>query len=193
MDLAITLDYELFGNGTGNVFSDIILPTKKILKLCKQFNAKITIFFEVVEYWKLCEEWENGNSMGYSKNPCKAIENQLKNALIDGHDLQLHVHPQWLGAQFINGKWNCTQYWSMIDIENFKKEFKLNLYEVIKNGKETIEKICREIYDDYSCNIFRAGGFNILPSEKIIQILYSLGFRADSSVFAGGFKKNDFF
>ena len=56
--LIFTLDYELYGNGSGNVFTHIIEPTNKILEIADKYNAKITFFFEVVEYWKLKEEWE---------------------------------------------------------------------------------------------------------------------------------------
>ena len=76
----MTLDYELFGDGSGNVFDNIIDPTERILSLCKDFNVRITIFFEVFEYLKLKHEWELGNKMNYSKNPAAAIKNQIKRA-----------------------------------------------------------------------------------------------------------------
>ena len=69
----LTLDYELFGNGSGDVFKHIIDPTYKLLALADKYNVKFTFFFEVIEYWKLKEEWDKGNSMGYSKNPIEAM------------------------------------------------------------------------------------------------------------------------
>lgn len=39
-----------------------------------------------------------GNRMGYDHNPVVAMENQLKQAYAKGHDIQLHLHPQWVDA-----------------------------------------------------------------------------------------------
>jgi len=191
MDLALTLDYELFGNGSGNVFTDVINPTYEILNLCDKYNAKITIFFEVIEYLRIKEEWDNGNKMGYEKNPALAMETQIKEALNLGHDIQLHIHPQWLNAKYINGNWQVDDNWCMKDIPIKKNnEFNIDLKTVLKKGKETLEKILQPVNGNYKCNIFRAGGFNILPSERIFPVLKELEFVADSSVFAGGYEIN---
>ena len=109
--LLFTLDYELYGNGSGDVFKHIIEPTDKILGIVEKYNAKLTIFFEVIEYWKLKEEWESGNRMGYDRNPIEAMERQLKRAFEYGHDIQLHL-PNWgrtfastMGRCFLDRKW----------------------------------------------------------------------------------------
>ena len=56
--ICLTLDYELYGNGSGDVFKNIIEPTNQILSILHKHNIHISIFLEVVEYWKLKEEWE---------------------------------------------------------------------------------------------------------------------------------------
>jgi hypothetical protein len=188
MDLALTLDYELFGDGSGNVFTDIIIPTQKLLDLCDKRNAKVTIFFEVVEYWKLRDCWGQGVKMGYSDSPARAMENQMINAYKHGHDVQLHIHPQWLSARFIDNAWKVNDDWCMKDIPLEKDDvLQLGLREVLLEGKATLEKMIRPLFPKYNCNIFRAGGFNILPSKPIIKILGDLNFKMDSSVFAGGY------
>ena len=67
-EIILTLDYELYGNGQGDIFRQIVEPTDRILKIAKRHNAHLTIFLEVVEYWRLKEEWERGNTMGYTGN-----------------------------------------------------------------------------------------------------------------------------
>ncbi|UBM62453.1 hypothetical protein LA303_00380 [Candidatus Sulfidibacterium hydrothermale] len=192
MDLGLTLDYELFGNGAGNIFNNLILPTQKVLNLCKKYNAKITIFFEVIEYLKLKQEWEKGNKMGYNENPALAMEKQIKEALNNGHDVQLHIHPQWLNAKFVNNHWQVDNNWCMKNIPLYQtKEFDTDLKTVLLTGQKVLENLLKPINSDYKCNIFRAGGFNILPSESVFRILTELGFIADSSVFAGGYEINE--
>lgn len=181
----LTLDYELWGDGSGDVFQLMIEPTAKILDVCDQFNAKMTIFFEVVEYWRLQEEWAKGNQMGYSQNPAEAIENQLREAVKNGHDVQLHLHPQWVDACWKDGRW-------VIDEENWRvgdyiPKNGLTLNDLFKKGKETLEKLLQPVKSDYRCIAFRAGGYCVLPSEKVVEAMCKNGFQIDSSVFNGGY------
>lgn len=192
MDIALTLDYELFGNGSGDMFEHVIYPTKKLLSTCDKMNVKLTIFFEVVEYWKLREVWDSGNKMGYKKDPALAMENQIIDAYKNGHDIQLHIHPQWLNAEYINNQWVLDNNWRMNDIPLHSSSNTLTVEQVIKKGKDTLEIMLQAVNEDYQCNIFRAGAFNILPSEEIISILEKLNFIADSSVFVGGYENSDY-
>src|SRR5690606_41567748 len=41
----------------------IFHPTDRILSICDQQGVKLTLFFEVLEYLKIKEEWEKGNRM----------------------------------------------------------------------------------------------------------------------------------
>ncbi len=193
LDLVLTLDYELFGNGSGDVFKHLVIPTNNLLKICHIYNIKLTIFFEVIEYLKIKEEWNKGNTMGYNNNPVLAIENQIIKAFQDGHDIQLHIHPQWINAKYnmING-WQVSNKWSMNDFPAFGKKNENNLYSIITNAKKTLENLLRPYDNKYNCTIFRAGGFNILPSEKTFPVLKQAGFKVDSSVFAGGYDINEY-
>ena len=193
MNLALTLDYELWGDGTGSVFDEIIYPTDRFLALCDEFAIKATIFFEVVEYWKIKEEFNSGNSMGYAKDPALAMEDQIIRACRAGHDIQLHFHPQWLNAYFDAGKWQVEKScWKLYQVPLVSsKEFTLGLSELINKGKKTLEKILKPVNPRYECNIFRAGGYNIEPSKHIVSALKSNGFKMDSSVFPGGYAHDE--
>ena len=182
--LFLTLDYELYGNGSGDVFHHIIEPTDRILKIAEKYNAKLTIFFEVVEYWKLKEEWEKGNSMGYDKNPIEAMVQQLRYAHQCGHDIQLHLHPQWVDAYFRDGKWHINpEDWRLGE---YCKVGDYSLECLFEKGKRTIEEIIRPIDSDFQCRAVRAGGYNIQPSFDIVKTMAATGFVVDSSIYPGG-------
>jgi hypothetical protein len=186
MNLILTFDYELFGDGSGNVFSHMIVPTCKILDILDQNNIKSTIFFEVIEYWKIKEQWEKGNNMGYEKNPVLAIEKQLKDALKNGHDVQLHLHPQWLNAKWENDNWKVNK--SMWRLGEFVQIDDYTLFDLLRDGKKTLEDLFISINPEYKCHTLRAGGYNILPSSNTVKAMKSLGFKCDSSVYSGGFE-----
>ena len=183
MELILTLDYEIFGKGSGDVFEHMIRPTDEFLKICNREDVKVTIFFEVLEYLKIKEEWDSGNKMGYERDPLKAIETQLQYAYRDGHDIQLHLHPQWVNAKYENGWEVDKKYWRLPLVN--REECGYSIEDLLRIGKETIEHIIRSLDDGYRCNILRAADFNIYPSGEICQAMRSTGIIADSSIIPG--------
>ena len=188
-NILLTLDYELYGNGSGDVFKHIIEPTERILNICQTFHAKLTIFFEVVEYWKLKEEWEKGNKMGYEQDPILAMEKQLQEAYLNGHDIQLHLHPQWIDAKWLNGEWIVNnEDWRLGGFRNNNYEA---VYNLINKGKKTIESIIWTVDSNYNCSILRAGGYNIQPSDGIVKAMKALGMKADCSIVSGAIEQGN--
>ncbi len=189
MNLILTLDYELYGNGSGDVFKHIIEPTDRILNICDEKNINITLFFEVLEYIKLKEQWDAGNRMGYQEDPVKAIENQLKQMALNGHDIQLHVHPQWVNAKYLDNKWQVDlDNWRLGD---FSVEQNYTIEDMLRDSKETIEGIIQEVVPNYCCTILRAGGYNVMPSDEVYTAMVALGLKVDSSVYPGGYETGD--
>ena len=184
--LILTLDYELYGNGSGDVFKNIIEPTDFILSILRQYNIHISIFLEVVEYWRLKEEWDKGNKMGYERNPITAIDNQLRKAYAEGHDIQLHIHPQWVDSCFSENGWTVSPTeWRLSEYNRNGDYSLLNLF--IK-GRKTIEDIIRPIDSSYKCIAFRSGWYNVQPSNNIVKALSESDIHIDSSIFPGGYE-----
>ena len=187
-NLILTFDYELFGDGSGDVFRHMIEPTEKILHLCEQYGIRVTIFFEALEFIKLKEEWDRGNKMGYSVNPVGAIEKQIQGAILSGHDIQLHVHPQWIKARYTDGSWQVDNTnWSLGTFSSSEGE---TIKDVLLAGKRAVEAIVNPVMPQYKCKILRAGYYNIMPSTEIFSAMQELGLKADSSVYPGGFENS---
>lgn len=187
MQVLFTLDYELYGNGTGDVFQHIITPTEKLLDIARRYQIKYTFFFEVVEYWYLKEEWEKGNSMGYTQNPIIAMEQQLQAAYKEGHDIQLHFHPQWINASFEKGKWILNPLnWCLGKYQGTGENSLVSLFQ---RGKDTLENIIKPIDSAYQCIAIRAGGYNAQPSIEIVKAMREVGLKIDSSIYPGGLEK----
>lgn len=179
-----TLDYELFGDGSGDVFKHIIEPTDDILRIANQFGMKLTFFFEVIEFWKLKEEWEKGNNMGYERNPIEAVETQICEAYRQGHDIQLHLHPQWVDARWEKGKWMVNfEKWRL---GGYQGEGDNSMESLFRRGKQTLENLLKPVNPDYQCIAIRAGGYNIQPSEEIVRAMKAVGIMVDSSIYPGG-------
>jgi hypothetical protein len=186
INLILTFDYELFGDGTGDVFGDLIEPMEKILVLCDRYQIKTTIFFEIVEYLKLKGEWDKGNKMDYTENPVAAIENQIRKAALAGHDIQLHLHPQWANAKYDNDRWGLDfDNWRLGDFHGYEG---YAVTDLLRDGKAVLEDLIRHVLPEYKCIALRAGGYNVMPSAEVYEAMKELGLKIDSSIYPGGYE-----
>ena len=192
--LILSLDYEIFGNGAGDVQRDMIEPTNRILSICERHGAKMTIMFEVGEYWAF-EQYDGQlrQSLGYS--PAEKIREQIFDAIRRGHDVQLHLHPQWIDARYEEETWRlCNSYWRLADLPDGcgDEDQVASITGALYAGKRTLEQMIKPAKTDYECVCFRAGGFYAQPSRDIIRAMKHVGLRADSSVVRGYRKRAPF-
>lgn len=95
--LIFSSDYELFGDGSGDVFEEQILPTNNTLDLFGEYGAKLTVMFEYGQY--LAYEKNASKNNSFTKDNL-LIRNQLIDLIKRGHDVQLHYHAQWYYSQY---------------------------------------------------------------------------------------------
>jgi len=177
LGLVLTNDWELFGDGSGDYFDVQHNPTLNMLDLLSEFDAKMTLFAEVGQQWGF------QSLIGKQDDAEKIVmewENLIRKYYEAGHDIQLHIHPQWADSKYTNNQWQLDdKNWSIGKLPTEEK------YELLKRGKDYLEKIINEVDVDYKCNIFRAGAYYIEPSSEVIDSLVKLGFLADTSVTKG--------
>ena len=179
-NLIITADYEVFGNGSGDVLTCMINPTKNLLNICNTTGAKLTIFLDVCELWAFEEVEKNGKwDLNYS--PSEKIKTQLIEAVKNGHDVQLHFHPQWLNYKYLGkGNWKLNHdKWRLPSLTD------LEIDNLFAKGKQTLEALLQPVKSLYECNVFRAGGWCIQPEEAILVSMKKYGFKIESSVAVG--------
>ena len=183
--LLLTADYEVFDNGTRDVLDCVIRPTNNLLDICETYGAKLTIFFEVCEYWAFKQAQEEGKLEHLNYEPAIAMERQLQDAIRRGHDVQLHLHPQWLSWKIDEGNWTFDLSQSRISSldENTLKN-------IFLKGKKTLETMLMPISDSYKGIAFRAGHLSIQPEQKVLKVMKETGFLLESSVAPGIYSDN---
>jgi len=176
-------DWELWGDGSGDIHELMFDPAKRILDICDKYGAKYTFFAEF------------GQQLHMLKSPLKkhrknaaAWERFLIDAVQRGHDVQLHFHPQWIGAKYKNGKWELDfTKWSIASLE------KEEIYTWLKKGVDYLTGLLKPYCGDYSVCSFRAGGWRAQPSRNLITALQELQVIADVTVIKGLKIENDGF
>ena len=168
--LILTVDYELFGDGSGCLDACVLQPAERLMQIAGRFDAPLTFFAEVLECMAMAEQGHDHRA-----------QDQLRSALARAHDVQLHIHPQWSNAQYdTQGAWKLDMdRWRIGD---------LPLEEVrslVCQGRQWLSSEVASNISGYRCLAFRAGGWCIQPSEKVIEALLEEGILIDSTVAPG--------
>ena len=174
--LAFVDDWELSGDGSGDPFELQFAPMRELVRIYNargirgSFNAEVLqqLTFrkfqdEHAELKRLADEWDAA----------------VQKAFRQGHDIQLHIHPQWSDAEYLNGKWNLKAHWSILNYPVDEAQ------QMISNGKEYLEKLLRPLDPDYRCVSFRSGSWCIAPSPYMLNLLADFGIVFDMSIVGG--------
>lgn len=193
ISLVVTNDYEVMGDGSGDIRELMIRPTAEILDICEEFGVPHTLFVDMVEFWRF-EEAERTGSLGADFRGASVIQEQLRSAVSRGHDVQLHLHPQWLDAvPHAPGSWSVDRaHWRLPDVPGGigDRGDVRSLRGLFHRGTNDLEEMLRTVSPGYRCIAFRAGGYCVQPAEDVLRVMREEGLRIDSSV-AVGRKKDD--
>lgn len=176
--LYFTLDYEIHGNGDGNPMELMVEPTYRLMTLLEKYNQRVTIMADVAEI--LCFK-RYAAETGRDDYHVAEIEEQLRNAIRRGHDVQLHVHSSYFKAQYKNGAFDqCIEEYNMaaLPIERID--------EMLGQCVTYLEDLLRPIKEDYKVWLFRAANWSMMPTENLYRVLVKHGITHDTSVYKGG-------
>ena len=175
IECVFTLDYELYGNGTGALKDLVYEPGETLRKIFHKYDARFVAFVEAAEFERI-------NALG--TDPAIGLVNhQIRDYHREGFEIGLHLHPQWANARYENGAWTLDN-----------SEYNLCLL-----SRARIEQIVEQALDylrtvigipDFTPLSFRAGNWLFQPTEIAASVLREKGIKLDSSVFKGGLQHN---
>lgn len=178
LNVAITFDYELFlGENFASNSEVLFAPTAKILDILDKYGVKATFFVDV------CSAFQHKKFGIYSFT--EQFEEQIKNMVSRGHDVQLHIHSNWLYSEYEQGKWEINREKYRLHSLGFedRSESRADSADaVIANGVKYLTYILQEVRTDYKCVAYRAGGYSIQPHSAPVAVLRKNGIFIDSSV-----------
>jgi hypothetical protein len=186
LGLIFSNDWELFGDGSGEYFELQHRPLEALLKVVHERGAKLTVMAEVAQQFA---HQALAERQSWAHEIAEAWEGILRDTVKMGSDVQLHLHPQWLGATHENNRWVLDlSKWAVSSITPDELE------RVFRDCKAYLEGLLKPIDPEYACIAFRAGAYCIQPSKHVVEKLKKVGVLSDSSVVAGLYKPpfNDF-
>lgn len=179
--LALTHDWELRGDGSGDIEQIQFAPLHQLLEIYAKFGARATILPDVMQ--QLAFRRFAGEHAEL-KPLADSWDEHLREAFRQGHDIQLHLHPQWLQAGYENGRWQLNGDWSILDYDRD------TAFEMLAGTKSYLENLLQPVDSRYRCLAFRAGALAAAPSEHLFKSLVELGIELDVSIAGGVFVNN---
>lgn len=174
--LAFVDDWELSGDGSGDPRSLQFAPMRELVRLYNShglhgsFNAEVMqqLTFRKFqtqhsELRELADEWDE----------------EVRRTFRAGHDIQLHIHPQWSRVEYNDGKWSLQGDWSIL---NYPLD---EARRMIAAGKDYLENLLRPVDPGYRCVSFRSGSWCIAPSPHMLGLLAEFGIVFDMSIVGG--------
>lgn len=173
MKILLTLDYELFlGNKTGTSEHCLIKPMQAMIAHTAKYNVKFTLFVDAAYLYMLKKM---GTEYSELLDEFKRVTEHLRYLQSLGHEIQMHLHPQWFYSSYTNGVWKLDQdHYKLSDMPHDEVE------RLFVSSKQVLDDIV-----GHKTIGFRAGGFSAQPTELLIELFQKTGLRIDSSVCAG--------
>lgn len=177
IELILTNDWELFGDGSGDYFEIQRRPLDMIHELIRNYGIKITLFAEVEQQFAFKKYSDKSQ---YLKDASSDWEAAVQETVKLGSDAQLHSHPQWRGAEWKADGWRLDmKKWRLGDLSENE------IFAILNSGRQYLNDIIKPISPEYECLAFRAGSYCIQPYGKTIPELKKAGFKCDSSIVPG--------
>ncbi len=174
--LAFVDDWELSGNGSGDVEELQFRPMRELVGIYNAHGIRGSFNAEMMQQLTFRKFQHQHPEL---KVLADRWDEHVRETFKQGHDIQLHIHPQWRGAQYDGGAWRLTSDWSIL---NYDPESAL---EMIAAGKQYLETLLRPVDPTYACVSFRSGAWCIAPSKHLLGLLAQLGIVFDMSIVGG--------
>ncbi len=176
--LLFTLDYEIHGNGDGNPQALMVEPTYRLMNVLEEYKQHLVIMADVAEI--LCFR-RYREQTGRDDFHVAEIEEQLRDAVRRGHDVQLHIH-----SSYFRAKWDGKHFDQCIEDYNMAALPIKRIREMVGECVGYLEALLRPVRADYKVWLFRAANWSMMPTPALYQVLTEYGITHDTSVYKGG-------
>jgi len=176
--LCPTADYEIYlGRNLLPIEEVLFEPTAKLLDVWDEFDVRATLFPDVCSVWRHRQE----GLVDY----VEAFEEQVREFARRGHDVQLHLHPEWSTAERESAAWHFQPGTGSLHDRGFDPDDVDGAPQLIRQGRDYLTTLLRPLDANYECMAFRAGGWILQPESPLVAALLDAGIHVDATVIPG--------
>lgn len=176
IECIFTLDYEIYGDGTGALKDLVYEPTEQLRNIFRKWDARFVAFVEVAEFEKI-EAYGTDSAIDL-------VKRQIRDLHREGFEVGLHLHPQWCNANYDRERWilDASEY-------NLCTLARTRIVHIIQCSLDYMRYVVDE--SGFTPLSFRAGNWLFQPTKTAASVLAENGIRIDSSVFKGGLQRSN--
>jgi len=155
-------DWELRGNGLGNVAHLQYLPLLFLTTVADELGLKITFMVEVLQQLTMCQHAHRDRNLMIQTELWRECVLLMKE---HGHDVQLHIHPQWHHAAYEDGCFRLGQDWNIATHDRSARRW------MIAQCRDYLDDLVKLVDPDHTIHSFKAGSWGLQPSREILEDL----------------------
>jgi len=176
IDCVFTLDYEIYGNGTGALTDLVYEPARRLRGVFQAHHARFVVFVEAAELERI-------ETCGTDR-AIDLVKRQVRQFYDEGFEIALHLHPQWCNARYDRRRrvLDYSEY-------NLCTLPRARIREIVSRSIDYLRHLLAN--PDFTPLAFRAGNWLFQPTETAADVLAGSGLRIDSSVFKGGLQHDN--
>ena len=167
-NILIEDDWEVMGNGLGNVAQLQYLPSLFFMKLANRLGIKLTFMVDVVQQLVYKDNTHSDYNLKLQKNLWDDTVLLMKSY---GFDVQLHLHPQWMNATLKD------DYFYLGDTWNFGKYSNSVQESLIGESINYLEDLITPVDADYKVIAYKGGSWGLQPSGDLLRNMEKFGIR----------------
>ncbi len=161
-------DWEVMGNGLGNVAQLQYLPSMFFMKAAKRLGIKMTFMVDVVQQLVYRDHMQSDYNIKLQKNLWDDTVLLMKSY---GFDVQLHLHPQWLNAKLKDDFFYLGNNW------NFGRYSKEEQEAIIGESINYLENLITPLDPGYKVIAYKGGSWGLQPSGNLLRNMEKYGIR----------------
>ena len=175
-NILIEDDWELMGNGLGNVAQLQYLPSMFFMKLAQRLGIRLTFMVDVVQQLVYKNHIDTDYNLKLQKNLWDDTVLLMKSY---GFDVQLHLHPQWMSATlkddffYLGNNWNFGMY-SQAEQET-----------LIRDSINYLENLITPVDPGYKVIAYKGGSWGLQPSGDLLRNMEKYGIKIVTGVRKG--------
>lgn len=161
-------DWELAGEGYGNVAHLQYLPATFLMNTCAELGIRCTFMADAMQ------------QLVFRRHAGKDAEIRLQSRLWDdtvslmkdrGFDVQLHVHPQWRTAKWKDGHFKVDRKWNLAAWPDEERR------SMLEESIGYLRDLLRQVDSDYEVRAYKAGSWGLQPWGPLFSDLRAAGIR----------------
>ena len=159
-------DWEIRGNGLGNVAHLQYVPALVLMGLARELGFRLSFMVELGQQLAFLRFAGKDANLGIQ---ARLWEDTVRLMWANGCDVQPHIHPQWFRSRYLDGYIHVEGNWNIATYDEPERR------SMISESFDYLRTLLRQTDSAYEITAYKAGAHALQPSGGILDNLAQQG------------------